>query len=310
MDGAEREFAEDVFERALAERGMAALDRETCADLGKLTDFMTVIVGIACPDSGAVAGKPGLITMESGSLKGGQLGLVSLFDQMEPSDLDDCRETIIARIGSLVEGLRTIEDGSADPMAFAKGAQIVPILKDDRDLEIMRTGHGGPAGTGMMPICWPVVGGLHAVVAFNLPQSLKYIDHGLLARLDTTEADLVAKAKAGLLDLVASDPPRVEEIRDIRVVGGMSGLASSLLLVDGFWKTQSDRMGGGDLVIHVESRETLYFARRDDGPSVISIAMAARDGQIDTRFPGKLFMYSGGVVKRFDSDDHPGTVRN
>lgn len=95
-----------------------------------------------------------------------------------------------------------------------------------------------------------------------------------------------------LKNLYAKEKLRFDYNERMFEVGGMNGLASSLMLLDEFLERQRKKLGD-DLVIHVPNRETLLFFRKSDRQLTLNVMSAIISGDIPCLLDEFLFEYDG-----------------
>ncbi|MBY3432922.1 hypothetical protein HFN89_01860 [Rhizobium laguerreae] len=273
------------------------------SDYGALGPLFVAIFSIMFPDEDVTLNEGGtavFVLPREANEPVVSLGLTSTMERLDPDDLARTRETILQKIEStstvFKDGFRAVKGENS--VSTADRDIALPIIMSRKKFEINETHSGGRSESGESSLVgWRLFDGVVAMVTFDRGS----VFHHLLAKdlpllgLNRDEARILAMRN--LKKLYARQKYRFDYNERVHEVGGMNGLASSLLLIDEFWAKQRSRLGG-DLVIHLVNRESLVFFAKSDRDLLARVILLLVSGQASNlvdclfEFDGKMKLFS------------------
>ena len=160
------------------------------------------------------------------------------------------------------------EPARLDEYVRAESAAFAPVrVSPETLLVLVRSkasnpppGPGGPADRGLAR---PIAGELIAIVAVDAPDTYKFLTGSeLRAKLKMDDAAIWTRALANTHAKVPYDPRPLNPGRPAEISAG-NGLASSLLVNDAFWDSES-LTAAGPVVVAAMARDNLYIAPLSD----------------------------------------------
>jgi hypothetical protein len=155
---------------------------------------------------------------------------------------------------------------------------------------------------------WQVVGDVMATAAFDLPTHYQFLTSQELAELDVGVDDIRDVAIVNIrrmmdeIGLLGHDDPLVPDDGGVLALGQIGGLASSIVLVDEFWKRQVELCGEPLCILLRETDEILVW-RSSDLESGLGIMGALAIGAEKSILPGTLFFHDGEELRTLGPDD-------
>jgi hypothetical protein len=155
---------------------------------------------------------------------------------------------------------------------------------------------------------WQVVGDVMATAAFDLPTQYQFLTSRELDELGVGGDDIRDVAIVNIrrmmdeIGLLEHDEPLVPEEGGVAALGHIGGLASSIILVDEFWKRQVE-LCGEPLCILLRETDELLVWRSSDLENSVGIMAALAIGAEKSILPGSLFFHDGEELRTLGADD-------
>jgi len=300
----DRQRASELLEEAMSATDTRGFDDEFLSDIRNLAEVMRQVLVRHLPTLGStVVDEGAAIEIDAGSRRRGRIGMTSLLEQLELAAADRRKKVIEMRIVSLSDVLdKLLSDDLHDHVPDRNS--FVPLVVGDESYRVMLRSVGYKSGDDDPYVSWKMFDGVRGLLSENGPNNLMHLFAGNLPALgiDADEARLLALRN--LKRLYAKERYRFDYSESIFEVGGMDGLASSLLFIPDFWEKQYKGLGE-DIVIHLVSRDRLVFFRHSDRALVDLTGMMVALGEIGILIPGKLFEFRGGKIAVYHPDGVP-----
>lgn len=195
----------------------------------------------------------------------------------------DCAQRPDACDDSIARALRAGGEGQGTDDSFVKQENVRAVLKDPQWLEnaqrAFKDATTSPEKAKESEIVRrPFVAGLSVVYVFDLPDGMRVINRGDLARLKLDEAGLDALAMKNLeAALPALQFDRVKEGSDIRVIHQGDSYEASRLILHQRWAAIAPQVKG-DLLVAAPSRDFVYFTgSREDVAGLRALARGSEE---------------------------------
>lgn len=235
-------------------------------DAEQFTSHYVSAFTTALPDTPVKRDGPLRLTVKTAT---GQVGRVFLENPYSDycADPDALEDIVQTHVRSIVQSIsRYAAEGSGVDLD-----EVLPMIRardwiEDRGRQVRRAGGRHGSETFHEPFVGPLV----IVYAMDRPDTIQYLRHLDVERLDVEPATLKAKAIENLAR-------RVPDFRAATIRGGNAAvfeadddLASSLLLFDGIWSREAFQFGG-DVVVAVPERGTLLVTGSDNAAGLAHV---------------------------------------
>jgi hypothetical protein len=302
--------AEEILRKSLIATGDSELTVAHASDYEALGRLFTAIFSLMFPDADVTSKEGGAAILVCPHTKDEptvSLGLTSTMERLKPNNLQHSRNVILEKI----ENSATVFETVFIP-AIVKENQlspsdrdiVFPIIMSRAIFEINETHSGGKSETGESPLVgWRIFDGVVGMMTLDRRSAFQHLFAEHLSILGLNRDEVRILAMRNLRKLYAREKYKFDYNQRLFEVGGMNGLASSLLLVDDFWEQQRRKLGD-DVVIHLVSREHLVFFRKNDRELLANVIMALLAGQVPNLVEGLLFEFDG-KIKRFSFEGSP-----
>lgn len=289
--------AREILDEALSATGVSSLSSRHAHDYALLGPLFIEIVKRLLPDS-IVSLNPestAVLIERPGDPHAVSLGLTSTMQRLNPYEPSRARAVILEKIMGTPAMFNTVFQPLADgrlsitpqdrnavyPLVMSKG------MMEAAEKPFNRAGDGGPA-----LVSWRLMDRITALATIDRGTAFSHVTAAQLddLKLNRDEARMIAMRN--LKNLYAKEKLRFDYNERMFEVGGMNGLASSLMLLDEFLERQRKKLGD-DLVIHVPNRETLLFFRKSDRQLTLNVMSAIISGDIPCLLDEFLFEYDG-----------------
>lgn len=290
--------AKEILNEALAASGSSEITEEHASDYAALGALFVEIVKIMFPGSDVVLKEGGraVIVQTADDPHAISLGLTSTMERLDPVDLDRSRRWIEDKIAST----STVFDEVFRPIVNNEQAVspndrdlVIPLIMSREVFESNEKHSGGKSATGESPLVgWRLLDGVVSIASLDRGSAFQHVLAANLPDLGLNRDETRILSMRNLKKLYASEKYDFDYRERLFEVGGMNGLASSLILLDDFLSKQRRKLGD-DLIIHLVRRETLAFFRKTDKQLLLNIIMALVSGHVGNLVEGALFEYDG-----------------
>ncbi|MCV9964052.1 hypothetical protein OIU34_19410 [Pararhizobium sp. BT-229] len=290
--------AREILNEALAASGSNKITEEHASDYAALGPLFVEIFRIMFPGSDVALKEGGLavIVQTKDDPHAISLGLTSTMDRLDPVDLDGSRRVIEEKIASTStvfdDVFRQIANNEQTVSPVDRDL-VVPLIMSREIFESTEARSGGKSPEGESPLVgWRLLDGVVSMASLDRGSAFQHVFSSNLADLGLNRDEVRILSMRNLKKLYAAAKHDFDYRERLFEVGGMNGLASSLILLDDFLSRQRKKLGD-DLVIHLVRRETLVFFRKKDKELLFNVMLALVSGHVGNLVEGALFEYDG-----------------
>jgi hypothetical protein len=240
--------AHEILMKALATTPHSEVTAGLCADLAMLSDVFHVVVRLLFPEFPADRIDDGCIEVRQGQFVV-RIGLISLFEQLDPGDLNHSHLLIVEHIrnmkSAVSDGFRHLAeeviDGGKRRDKDTDRTSIIPLVKTDRMIEDMLSelaGNTAPAAIAEARrhfVIWRLFDGINAIATQNTRSGFLHLTRKTLANMSLDPAVVPALCVVNLKKAFLTSGIRPDYSGDFVLLDGMDGFAGSLLLHTRFW---------------------------------------------------------------------------
>lgn len=294
----DKAMAKEILNEALAASGSKAITAEHASDYASLGALFVEIFRIMFPgrDVTLKEGGRAVIVETKDDPRVISLGLTSTMERLDTVDLDQSRKVIEEKI----TGTATVFDDVFLPIANNEQVVtpkdrelVVPLVMSREVFEANEFHVGGRSSDGDSPLVgWRLLDGVVSLASFDRSSAFQHVLTKDLPDLGLNRDEARIMAMRNLKRLYSLQRYDFDYRERLFEVGGMNGLASSLVLLDDFLSKQRKKLGD-DLIIHLVRRETLVFFRKTDKQLLLNVVMALVSGHVGNLVEGTLFEYDG-----------------
>lgn len=310
MPNITRKQAEAAIELALKESGHGQFSTKIARDPAMFTDIVFHAIKSLFPQMTFKRDEDLHFSSvaEDDETRTANVRLARHFRMLNPFSMEECFETTARAIADyeVIIGQLSTEVVSDEGRTLDR---VVPLVKLRSQVENnnqeMATRE---ASFGHRMASWQVTPDVVATAAFDLPTHYQFLTTkeledmgvGIVEAKEAALANIRSAMEAvGLLDL---DDPIVPEEGGIVCLGQIGGLASSIVLVDEFWRAQVEVCGEPLCILLRETDEILIW-RASDIENGMQVMAALVVGAERTILPGILLSHDGENLRELGRDE-------
>lgn len=239
-----------------------------------------------------------------------RLRLGRRFTMLDRFSVEKCLTVTTLTIAEFEEQLSDAFDDDRRPVEGTLD-DVVALLKHRRlveknNAEMARRPSLGPRTMAS----WEVGGDVWATAAFDLPSQFQFLTTKELGDLGASIDDVREAAVANIarkmdeVGLLGLEEPLVPEDGGVAALGKIGGLASSILLVDDFWRRQVELCGEPLCILARETDEILVW-RSSDLENAVAVMGALAMGAEKSVLPSTIFFHDGEELRILAPDSLP-----
>jgi hypothetical protein len=289
--------AKEILEAALVATGASAVNSEHASDYTALGALFVEILRIMFPESEVTMKEGGAaVIVQPNGEHPVSFGLTSIMKRLDPDDLAFSRRLIeekIANTSAVFEDIFQPFSTGNERVSPVDRDLVVPLVMSRSMFESTERHSGRTSPSDESPLVgWRLLDGVVAMATFDRGSAFQHVPATSLPDLGLNRDEVRILSMRNLKKLAAAQTFKFDYRERLFEVGGMNGLASSLLLLDDFLSKQRKKVGD-DLIIHLVRRELLVFFRKKDRELLINVMLAIASGHIGNLVEGALFEYDG-----------------